>query len=235
MKAGGLQVGRKCLKCGYERMAHDIVPEYECPQCGAIYSKVEALKSLNSNKISHTGDHDKSKQQKQKPSIQKRNKNTNSTSSKQDSNFDQSRGSRASHLILLIVCILSLIIGYFAGREHIKYEISTEIATVANKIENVVVTNQTITIFMQGDPGTNYTGHIDVVSSNGSSRGETVEGSVPQVYTFNGAIVSAQFQKKDDNSNTLMTLITNEQNYPNPIKIAQTAVPFGVVSVVLGR
>lgn len=34
-------MGKKCLKCGYERKPSDIVPDYECPKCGAIYSKVE--------------------------------------------------------------------------------------------------------------------------------------------------------------------------------------------------
>ena len=37
-------MGIKCLKCGYERKPSDSAPEYECPQCGAIYAKVEALR-----------------------------------------------------------------------------------------------------------------------------------------------------------------------------------------------
>ena len=35
-------MGKKCLKCGYERKKEDSAPEYECPNCGAIYAKVEA-------------------------------------------------------------------------------------------------------------------------------------------------------------------------------------------------
>jgi len=35
-------VGKKCLKCDYERQASDVTPDYECPKCGAIYTKVEA-------------------------------------------------------------------------------------------------------------------------------------------------------------------------------------------------
>lgn len=31
-----------CKKCGYQRNESDEVPDYECPQCGAIYEKVEA-------------------------------------------------------------------------------------------------------------------------------------------------------------------------------------------------
>jgi len=30
-----------CKKCGYERKNSDIAPDYECPNCGAIYKKVE--------------------------------------------------------------------------------------------------------------------------------------------------------------------------------------------------
>ena len=37
-------MGKKCLKCGYERKPSDIVPDYECPKCGAIYTKVEITK-----------------------------------------------------------------------------------------------------------------------------------------------------------------------------------------------
>ena len=37
-------MGKKCLKCGYERKPSDIVPDYECPKCGAIYTKVEIAK-----------------------------------------------------------------------------------------------------------------------------------------------------------------------------------------------
>ena len=37
-------MGKKCLKCGYERQPSDIAPDYECPKCGAIYAKVEAHK-----------------------------------------------------------------------------------------------------------------------------------------------------------------------------------------------
>lgn len=34
--------GRVCKKCGYERKATDDAPEYSCPRCGAVYTKVEA-------------------------------------------------------------------------------------------------------------------------------------------------------------------------------------------------
>lgn len=41
-KSNGSVMGRKCLKCGHERLPSDVAPEYECPACGAVYAKVEA-------------------------------------------------------------------------------------------------------------------------------------------------------------------------------------------------
>lgn len=34
---------KQCLKCDYIRVSTDTSPDYECPKCGAIYAKVEAL------------------------------------------------------------------------------------------------------------------------------------------------------------------------------------------------
>jgi hypothetical protein len=50
-----------CKKCGYQRLACDLAPDYECPKCGAVYAKVEAhlerekLKKQN-NKAEKTED-----------------------------------------------------------------------------------------------------------------------------------------------------------------------------------
>lgn len=38
-------MGRKCFKCGHERLPSDIAPDYECPNCGAVYAKVEAARN----------------------------------------------------------------------------------------------------------------------------------------------------------------------------------------------
>ena len=35
-------MGKVCLKCGYERRAIDVAPDYECPRCQRVYAKVEA-------------------------------------------------------------------------------------------------------------------------------------------------------------------------------------------------
>jgi hypothetical protein len=34
-------MGRRCVKCGYERQPTDIAPDYECPKCGVVYAKAE--------------------------------------------------------------------------------------------------------------------------------------------------------------------------------------------------
>ena len=34
-------MARVCLKCNYERTPNKLAPETECPQCGAIYAKIE--------------------------------------------------------------------------------------------------------------------------------------------------------------------------------------------------
>ncbi len=47
-------MGKQCLKCGYERQANDLAPEYECPKCGAIYSKVEAALRRDKGVVSDT-------------------------------------------------------------------------------------------------------------------------------------------------------------------------------------
>lgn len=44
---------KKCLKCDYVRTAADISPEYECPHCGAIYAKVEAMQQQLRMSVKH--------------------------------------------------------------------------------------------------------------------------------------------------------------------------------------
>jgi len=45
----------KCLKCGYQRKPGDLAPDYECPNCGAIYIKVEAaLKKQKAQQVTRT-------------------------------------------------------------------------------------------------------------------------------------------------------------------------------------
>ena len=36
-------MSKTCVKCGYIRQATDRAPDYECPKCGVIYAKAEAV------------------------------------------------------------------------------------------------------------------------------------------------------------------------------------------------
>lgn len=40
-------MSKECLKCGYKRRPTDTAPDYECPNCGRVYAKVEAADSLS--------------------------------------------------------------------------------------------------------------------------------------------------------------------------------------------
>ncbi len=62
---------QKCLKCGYERLLLDSTPDYECPNCGAIYAKVEAALKKNIGNKPLT-DEDKIKGINNKDLLQKR-------------------------------------------------------------------------------------------------------------------------------------------------------------------
>jgi predicted RNA-binding Zn-ribbon protein involved in translation (DUF1610 family) len=60
-------VGKKCLKCGYERQASDVAPDYECPKCGAVYAKVEAQYTKNKETQELQSQGQKTKKTKQCP------------------------------------------------------------------------------------------------------------------------------------------------------------------------
>ncbi len=51
-------MSKKCLKCGYLRSSSDTAPDYECPNCGAVYAKVEAaiLKAQQQSQASQSPD-----------------------------------------------------------------------------------------------------------------------------------------------------------------------------------
>jgi lysylphosphatidylglycerol synthetase-like protein (DUF2156 family) len=65
---------KECINCGYERQPKDdeqgLIPQTECPRCGAIYEKMEKLKEKNMGAIhpdrSRWKDGKKSQQMEQK-------------------------------------------------------------------------------------------------------------------------------------------------------------------------
>lgn len=49
-------MGKKCIKCGYERQPSDTAPDYECPKCGIVYAKAEGRRYIPPRPSTTTGD-----------------------------------------------------------------------------------------------------------------------------------------------------------------------------------
>lgn len=64
-------MARKCLKCGYERCPTDSAPEYECPQCGVIYAKVEAAMRGHKNFDNQLSNEEKLRAIKERSALEK--------------------------------------------------------------------------------------------------------------------------------------------------------------------
>lgn len=101
-----------CPKCGYTRQPTDAAPEYECPKCGVIYSKIgeSRVSGINSSPQSARKSPFKEPAQEQK-SVQQ------------------------AKVRLAELFIVGLVMGYFLGREHVKHELrstfqqTTEVVT----------------------------------------------------------------------------------------------------------
>lgn len=112
-----LRAAKKCGKCGYIRKSTDTAPDWECPECGIVYEKIESVtqnKYKVDKKTKDTSRKDKeNKQNKIKHDAKEEDSNTPSTLNKKK--FDYNK-------YILLYVFFSLVIGYFAGREHVKYE-----------------------------------------------------------------------------------------------------------------
>lgn len=91
----------KCPKCSYERKAADQAPDYECPNCGIIYDK---YRPPNASAI-----------------ISNSSRETKSQTDNIDSISSAAKKSNIQQWIIPI--FIGLVVGYFSGREHIKYEL----------------------------------------------------------------------------------------------------------------
>jgi len=94
----------KCPKCSYERTSADKAPDYECPKCGIIYNKYRPPDP---------------------------NKATPTQSNKEDILVKNNNSSIPSWIVPIFI---GLIIGYFSGREHVKYELRQTLQTAAEGI-----------------------------------------------------------------------------------------------------
>lgn len=99
--------------------------------------------------------------------------------------------------------------------------------------QNQLKRDKTMTLWIQGDPGTEYSGRIEVTAVNGTTKSMTAEGTVPKTYTLKGVKVSAVFRKKANNPSMLMASITDEAMYPEPITIKKTTQSYGMIHISL--
>lgn len=111
-----LQAAKKCGKCGYIRKSTDTAPDWECPECGIVYEKIESVTQNRykvDKKIKDTDRTDKENKQNKIKHDATEDNNRPSVSNKK--RFDYKK-------YTMFYVLLSFVIGYFAGREHVKYE-----------------------------------------------------------------------------------------------------------------
>lgn len=114
---------KKCPKCGYQRQSSDVAPDWQCPSCGVAYAKV----SKPQDKVAASP---VDAEQSMSEELPKRS----------ESNMLIRLSSEPVKLIGIgFVC---LIVGYFGGREHLKYELKQAFTSVADE-----VVSNTSTIF----------------------------------------------------------------------------------------
>lgn len=106
------KTAKKCPKCGYERKTTDYAPDWQCPSCGVAYVKVSGFNSLSS-----------------------------SEAASRKSSEEKTRADSPRHIIsvpvkLLLVGFICLTIGYFSGREHLKYELRQTFIAASEKIKS---------------------------------------------------------------------------------------------------
>lgn len=99
---------RKCLKCGHENAYASDDKTEACPSCGAIYAKVKA------------------RVQGEIPPAKRKIKHSHSA--QESSNFIPFIH---RHKKIIGISAACLILGYVAGREHIKYELRTALSPFA--------------------------------------------------------------------------------------------------------
>ena len=102
----------KCPKCSYERKPTDQAPEYECPNCGIIYNKYRPPSTTAPISTSPR----------------------KTTSSVEDSEPHETASKRFNVPPWAIPIFIGLVIGYFTGREHIKYELRQTFQAAAEGI-----------------------------------------------------------------------------------------------------
>lgn len=116
----------RCPKCSYERQSVDQALPGVCPKCGIVYAKFVAPKPVEAEPAKETAPAIK-------PRISPRPVVTAPTPEilvQKESALDKLKG--LPHWVFALG--LGLFAGYFIGREHIKYELRSAIAGVAENV-----------------------------------------------------------------------------------------------------
>ncbi|WP_027853373.1 hypothetical protein [Marinobacterium litorale] len=101
-------VGKVCPKCGYARKADEPVPETRCPKCRVLYAKAEADESESAAVYAVS-------------SVTPEEEATNSSEPAMQKLAGLLQGDLPKKHVVLIG-LFCLVLGYYAGREHLKYE-----------------------------------------------------------------------------------------------------------------
>jgi len=112
----------KCVKCKQPKKQGMT----SCPHCGVVYAKAEAIAYKRYQEVQ------KKKHEATLRKGEKAESHKKGTISKVAPSIDDATTNTKQRNMLVGVIIMSLVIGYFAGREHIKYEMRQAMAKAAN-------------------------------------------------------------------------------------------------------
>lgn len=127
-----------CPKCEYTRTARDTAPAYECPRCGIIYAKAKPrLPAQRAGIDTHAPDT-------RSPSTRPPDtRPLDLETPPVKATFRETIASTISALdkrqkqIGIAIIFASFVLGYFVGREHIKYEIRSAFQDTAAGLKNL--------------------------------------------------------------------------------------------------
>lgn len=111
----------KCPNCGHIRTPEDdaVVPDWKCPACDIVYSKFV----VRSGSVNHNNTSDSTERE---PTSDAKPKKT------------ESDPSHKTKYLIAGVAVTAFTLGYFAGREHIKYEMRQAMTAAANQFKQSV-------------------------------------------------------------------------------------------------
>lgn len=110
-------VGKVCPKCHYARKPTDTAPDWQCPACGIAYIKVEpsaAKPDVAPSAPTHSAPTAEGSSDSPSGVV-------NATPAAADPGISKKK--------VIATALICLVVGYFAGREHLKYEVRNAIGS----------------------------------------------------------------------------------------------------------